>query len=72
MTDTWFEVTDHEEPSTWNIQMDGFFRAHVERQMLADDMSQEAIDSVFSNAVRITISCVVPKDSQKEPQGTLK
>lgn len=69
MTDTWFEVTEHEEPSTWNIQMDGFFRAHVERQMLADDMSQEAIDSVFSNAVRILSHCPNP-NAQEELSET--
>ena len=69
VTDTWFEVTDHEEPSTWNIQMDGFFRAHVERQMLADDMSQEAIDSVFSNAVRILSHCPNP-NAQEELSET--
>ena len=60
MTDQWISVTECEEPQPWSIAVDGFFRKNVEKQMLADDMSPEAIDSVFSNAVRILSHCPNP------------
>lgn len=60
MTDKWFSVTECENTHQWNIAVDGFFRENVEKQMLADDMSPEAIDSVFSNAVRILSHCPNP------------
>lgn len=60
MTDQWISVIECEEPQTWSITVDGFFRKNVEKQMMADDMSPEAIDSVFSNAVRILSHCPNP------------
>lgn len=60
MADKWFSVTDCEETHSWNIVVDGFFRSNVEKQMLADDMTTEAIDAVFSNAVRILGHCPNP------------
>lgn len=60
MTDQWISVTECEEPQPWSIAVDGFFRKNVEKQMLGDDMSPEAIDSVFSNAVRILSHCPNP------------
>ena len=60
MADEWISVTECEEPQPWSIAVDGFFRKNVEKQMLADDMSPEAIDSVFSNAVRILSHCPNP------------
>lgn len=51
MTDQWISVTEYEETQPWSIAVDGLFRKNVEKQMLADDMSPEAIDAVFSNAV---------------------
>lgn len=60
MTDQWISVTECDEPQPWSIAVDGFFRKNVEKQMLADDMSPEAIDSVFSNAVRILSHCPNP------------
>lgn len=60
MSDQWFSVTEYEDTQPWSISVDGFFRKNVEKQMLADDMSPEAIDSVFSNAVRILSHCPNP------------
>ena len=60
MADEWISVTECEETQPWSIAVDGFFRENVEKQMLADDMSPEAIDSVFSNAVRILSHCPNP------------
>lgn len=60
MTDEWISVTECEDTQPWSIAVDGFFRNNVERQMLADDMSHAAIDSVFSNAVRILSHCPNP------------
>lgn len=57
MEHQWFSVSDYEENQPWSISMDGFFRQNVEKQMLADDMSQDAVDSVFSNAARILSHC---------------
>ena len=60
MADHWISVTEYEDTQPWSIGVDGFFRKNVERQMVADDMSPEAIDSVFSNAVRILSHCPNP------------
>lgn len=60
MADEWISVTECEETKPWSISVDGFFRANVEKQMLADDMTPEAIDSVFANAVRILCHCPNP------------
>ena len=57
MANQWFSVTDYEGAEPWSISMDGFFRQNVEKQMLSDDMSQDAVDSVFSNAARILSHC---------------
>lgn len=60
MVDHWIAVTECEETQPWRIAVDGFFRKNVEKQMVTDDMSPEAIDSVFSNAVRILSHCPNP------------
>lgn len=65
MADEWISVTDCEDTQPWSIAVDGFFRENVEKQMLADDMSPEAIDSVFSNAVRILSHCPNPNIQEK-------
>ena len=65
MTDQWISVTDCEDAQAWSIAVDGFFRQNVEKQMLADDMTPEAIDSVFSNAVRILSHCPNPNMQQE-------
>ena len=65
MTDQWISVTDCEDTQPWSIAVDGFFRQNVEKQMLADDMTPEAIDSVFSNAVRILSHCPNPNIQQE-------
>lgn len=57
-----FTSTDNQ--YIWSIQSDGYFRRNVERQMLRDDMSQEAIDNVFNNAARILQHC--PNPNSKE------
>lgn len=46
---------------TWPILMDGYFKKKAEQQMLSDDMEQDAVDSIFSNAVRILSHCPNPK-----------
>ena len=60
MADEWISVTECEGTEPWSISVDGFFRENVEKQMLADDMTPEAIDSVFANAVRILSHCPNP------------
>ncbi len=53
-------TTSTENNSSWTIMSDGYFRRNVERQMLNDDMSQDAIDNVFNNAARILQHCPNP------------
>ena len=65
MADEWISVTECEDTQPWSIAVDGFFRENVEKQMLADDMSPVAIDSVFSNAVRILSHCPNPNIQEK-------
>ena len=65
MAEQWISVTECEDTQPWSIAVDGFFRENVEKQMLADDMSPEAIDSVFSNAVRILSHCPNPNISEE-------
>ena len=48
------------ESTTWSILVDGFFKRKAEEQMLSDDMSQDAVDTIFSNAVRILSNCPNP------------
>ena len=48
------------EGSPWCISVDGFFKGKAEAQMLSDDMSQDAIDSIFINAARILSHCPNP------------
>ena len=49
----------------WTIMSDGFFKRNVERQMLNDEMSQDAIDSVFNNAARILQHCPDPASNDQ-------
>ena len=60
MVDKWLTVCDSEEHKTWSISVDGYFRSNVEKRMLADDMSLDAINAVFCNAVRILSHCPNP------------
>ncbi len=53
-------ITSKDVQSPWMILSDGYFRRNVERQMLKDGMSQDAIDSVFNNAARILQHCPNP------------
>ena len=46
----------------WRIAVDGYFKNNAERQMLNDDMSQEAVDTIFSNAARILSHCPNPNN----------
>ena len=46
----------------WAISVDGFFKKKAEEQMLNDEMSQDAVDTIFSNAVRILSHCPNPKE----------
>lgn len=65
MSNEWFSVDEYEENQPWNIAVDGFYRSKVEKQMLADEMTHDAIDSVFSNAVRILSHCPNPNVQQE-------
>ena len=47
---------------SWTILLDGYFKLNVEKQMLRDEMSQDAIDNIFSNAVKILSHCPNPSD----------
>ena len=60
MSSDWLSVTDSEVVMPWIIDIDGFFRKSVENRMLADNMTKEAIDSIFNNAVRILGRCPNP------------
>ena len=51
-----------ERTEAWTIMSDGYFKRNVERQMLRDEMTQDAIDSVFNNAARILQHCPNPKN----------
>ena len=42
---------------TWTIKMDGVFRESVEKHLLKDEFSKDAVDSIFSNAARILVHC---------------
>lgn len=65
MNNEWFSVTDCDSATPWSITSDGFFRLSVEKQMIADDMSPEAVDSVFANAARILSHCPNPNIHQE-------
>lgn len=60
MSSEWLSVTDNDAVMPWSIGVDGFFRKSVENRMLADDMTEEAIDSIFNNAARILGRCPNP------------
>lgn len=60
MSSEWLSVTDNDAVMPWSISVDGFFRKSVENRMLADDMTEEAIDSIFNNAARILGRCPNP------------
>lgn len=62
MTDNLISVTEIDNQQTqWSILMDGYFKRKAEQQMLSDEMSQDAIDTIFSNAVRILSRCPNPE-----------
>ena len=60
MAENLIRVTDQPQLTSWEITMDGFFRANVEKQMLDDGMSSDATEAVFSNAARILSHCPNP------------
>lgn len=63
------EDLDHSFES-WKISVDGYFKRKAEQQMIEDDMSQDAVDSIFSNAVRILSRCPNPAiDREKMETG---
>ena len=48
MTEDLISVSEvNSETAVWNIFMDGFFKRKAEQQMLSDDMSQDAVDTIF-------------------------
>lgn len=65
MTDEWISVIDGDNVQPWSITVDGFFRKKVEQQMLDDEITPEAIDSIFTNAVRILSHCPNPNIHQE-------
>lgn len=60
MSSEWLSVTDNDAVMPWSISVDGFFRKSVENRMREDDMTEEAIDSIFNNAARILGRCPNP------------
>lgn len=64
MEEQWISVIDDEDISSWTIEVDGFFKSNVEKQMIADEMTQDAIDSVFINAARILNHCPNPQNNE--------
>lgn len=57
------EIENHTAP--WSITVDGFFKNRAEAQMLLDDMTQDAVDTIFSNATRILSHCPNPCDDNE-------
>ena len=54
----------------WNITVDGYYKQKAEQQMVQDDMSQDAVDTIFVNAVRILSHCPNPAvDRNKTETG---
>lgn len=64
MEEQWISVIDDEDTSLWTIEVDGFFKSNVEKQMTTDEMTQDAIDSVFINAARILNHCPNPHNDE--------
>lgn len=64
MEEQWISVIDDEDTSLWTIEVDGFFKSNVEKQMITDEMTQDAIDSVFINAARILNHCPNPHNDE--------
>lgn len=61
MNNELISVSEYEnEVLPWCISVDGFFKQKAEKQMLSDDMSQDAVDTIFSNAARILSHCPNP------------
>ena len=52
------------QPSPWYIDVDGFFKNKAEAEMLNDEMSQDAVDTIFSNATRILSHCPNPHSDE--------
>lgn len=70
MNDNLISVYNDNDSSSWNILVDGYFKKNVENQMLCDDMSQESVDTIFSNAARILNKCPNPNvDNEVEETG---
>ena len=51
----------------WRIAVDGYFKNNAERQMLNDDMSQEAVDTIFSNAARMDVIIIFTPSETPSP-----
>lgn len=49
----------------WSISVDGYFKKKAEEQMLDGEMTQDAVDTIFSNAVRILSHCPNPRECSK-------
>lgn len=64
MQEQWISVIDEEDTIPWTIEVDGFFKSNVEKQMTTDEMTQDAIDSVFINAARILNHCPNPYNEE--------
>ena len=54
----------------WNITVDGYYKQKAEQQMVQDEMSLDAVDTIFANAVRILSHCPNPAvDRNKSETG---
>lgn len=66
VTENLISVSEVEiQQTSWSISVDGYFKRKAEQQMLSDDMSQDAVDTIFSNAVRILSHCPNPETAQE-------
>jgi len=63
--DDLISVMDCEIGSLWSITVYGYYKVNVEKQMLLSEMPQEAVDSIFSNAVRILSQCPNPNEEKE-------
>ena len=65
MDDKLISVVDNESASSWNINVDGYFKNNIEKQMIDDEMTQDAVDTIFSNAARILSNCPNPNENNE-------
>ena len=56
-----------EENAPWSIDLDGYFKEKIAAQLQNDDIPQDAVDTIFSNAADILGQC--PDPSNRRPDA---